>query len=244
MEDSKRVDALLTSFFIFDTMIPNKKINFPLLTGPFKGSTVLLLALFLGYSQSLFSASIPPLPPDSSDVLKEQWRYCGDPFLMDLACVDSVSVGMLLHPLIAQARTFYGLRDIEGSGHEPKVLMFFHETGNTKIKNDESAWCSVFMGYCAKKQGFQFSKYMNARSWLNVGDTVSKPQPGDVVVFWREKKDSWKGHVSIYIGKSVDGKELYCLGGNQNDEVCIQTYDAETVLGFRRITSKPLVSGK
>jgi uncharacterized protein (TIGR02594 family) len=238
------IGSLLTSFFIFDTMIQNKKINFPLLHSRVMRRAVLPLVLFLWYGQMVFAASISNVPPDSSAALKQQWRYCGDPFLMDLACIDSVGVDMLLHPLIAQARTFYGLRDIEGSSHEPKVLMFFHETGNTKIKNDESAWCSVFMGFCAKKQGLQFSKYMNARSWLNVGDTVSNPQPGDVVVFWREKKDSWKGHVSIYLGKSADGKELYCLGGNQNDEVCIQTYEAETVLGFRRIKAKPLVSGK
>lgn len=211
------------------------------------GLMLLLLVTCILNTQMLFANPVFKCqwsPPDSTEILKEQWKYCGDSYLMDLVCLDSIGHGMLTHPLIIQAKQFYGLRDIEGKEHEPQVIMFFHETGNTKIYNDEAAWCSVFMGYCAKQKGYQYSKYMNARSWLSVGDSTNHPEPGDIVVFWREKKESWKGHVSIYLGKSTSTNEIYCLGGNQNDEVCIQTYPAENVLGFRRIKPMELISGK
>jgi len=212
----------------------------------FKWKLLLLVTCLLNI-QTLFATTelkYKLSPPDSTEILREQWKYCGDTYLMDLVCLDSIGHGMLTHPLIAQAKQFYGVRDIEGKENEPQVIMFFHETGNTKVNSDEAAWCSVFMGYCAKQKGYQYSKYMNARSWLNVGDSIGQPEPGDIVIFWREKKESWKGHVSIYLGKSASTNEIYCLGGNQNDEVCIQTYPVENVLGFRRIKPMELISGK
>ena len=79
-------------------------------------------------------------------------------------------------------------------------------------------------------------KYTNnalARSWLNVGQAVDKPQPGDIVIFWRETMDSCKGHVAIWLGETSDG--VICLGGNQGDSVCIGVSEKNTVLGYRRL---------
>ena len=40
------------------------------------------------------------------------------------------------------------------------------------------------------------------------------------------------GHVSFVVGKSPDGKALYMLGGNQNDEVNVSRYDRDVWEGF------------
>ncbi len=37
------------------------------------------------------------------------------------------------------------------------------------------------------------------------------------MVFWREKKEGWKGHVGFYSGESSDAYLI--LGGNQSDSV-------------------------
>lgn len=174
---------------------------------------------------------------DSAEV-NEFWRYCGDPFLMDLACVGDIHDSILEIPIINEARKHYGLRDIEGSLHEQRVLEFFRSMGYQSVKEDEVSWCSVFIGSCAKNIGLEYTKLATARSWLNIGEPVSQPVPGDIVVFWRENPNSWKGHVSIYLGQNPETKEVYALGGNQNDEVCILTYDSDTVLGFRRLNPK------
>jgi len=85
------------------------------------------------------------------------------------------------------------------------------------------------------KAGLHRSKKLNARSWLNIGEEVKEPQAGDVVIFWRESKNSWKGHVAIYVNHSENKKYINCLGGNQSNKVCIRAYKAEQLLGFRRL---------
>jgi uncharacterized protein (TIGR02594 family) len=91
------------------------------------------------------------------------------------------------------------------------------------------------VGYCAKKAGFNYRIKPTAKSWLEVGQKISEPQPGDVVIFWREDPNSWKGHVSIYIGTDEETNEIICLGGNQDDQVCFRRYDSSSVLGYRRL---------
>ncbi len=52
---------------------------------------------------------------------------------------------------------------------------------------------------------------------LVLGLPIDIPEFGDVVVFWRERRDSWKGHVGFFHGFSQDGTRVYCLGGNQGN---------------------------
>jgi peptidoglycan hydrolase-like protein with peptidoglycan-binding domain len=68
-----------------------------------------------------------------------------------------------------------------------------------------------------------------------VGKPVANPKPGDIVVFWRESPQSWKGHVGFFMGFNQDGSKVFSLGGNQGDSVSIKAYDAGKVLGFRRV---------
>ena len=138
-------------------------------------------------------------------------------------------------PLIREASVFFGLQEIPGDQHQQQILTFFKETGHKDIRTDEDAWCSAFVAYCAKKSGLTYSKKATAKSWLNVGKAVTDPQPGDLVVFWREDPNSWKGHVAIYLGKDENAHEVICLGGNQNDEVNVSSYSEANVLGYRRL---------
>lgn len=201
-------------------------------------SVLLLLSGFSFAKKDVrFTIHADSLEADSSSI-NEKWRYCGDPFLMDLACVDQIHDTLLSIPLISEARKHYGVRDIIGASHEQKVLDFFRAVGNYNVKEDEVSWCSVFVGACAKNVGLEYTKLATARSWLNIGVPITEPQPGDIVVFWREDPNSWKGHVSIYLGKNPETNEVYALGGNQNDEVCILTYNLDTVLGYRRLNPK------
>jgi uncharacterized protein (TIGR02594 family) len=86
-----------------------------------------------------------------------------------------------------------------------------------------------------KKFFFFFKKKATAKSWMEVGKEVKNPLPGDVVIFWRDDKNSWKGHAAIYIGKDEAGN-IICIGGNQDDEVNIGYYSGDHVVGYRRLT--------
>ncbi len=128
-----------------------------------------------------------------------------------------------------------GTEEIAGDEHNPEVLKYAKDTKINGITNDEIAWCSTFVNWVAWKSGLQYSGKPNARSWLNVGTKVISPEPGDVVVFWRESPESWKGHVGIFLGLSPDRKRVYCLGGNQGNRVSVSAYRLNTVLSYQRL---------
>jgi uncharacterized protein (TIGR02594 family) len=137
--------------------------------------------------------------------------------------------------LIEVAFSQYGVKEIVGKKHNPVVVNYFKEIGFKQIDNDETPWCSAFINWCALKSGLEknMSKKLNARSWLKVGNEIKDPVLGDIVIFWRENKDGWKGHVGIYINE--DSKNINVLGGNQGNEVCIKPYPKDRLLGYRRL---------
>lgn len=136
--------------------------------------------------------------------------------------------------MISVALSQIGIKEIPGSQDNPEVLKYFSEIGfdGEKLK-DETAWCSAFVNWVAKKSNRKYSKKLNARSWLKVGTPTSSPQMGDVAVFWRESPKSWKGHVGFFIREERDS--VWVLGGNQNNQVCIAPYPKKRLLSYQRI---------
>ncbi len=140
--------------------------------------------------------------------------------------------------LIQTALGEYGVKEISGRQDNPEVLKYFNIIGfdGSKLK-DETAWCSAFVNWVAKISGYEHSGKLNARSWLSVGQHVGTTgdgfQLGDIAIFWRERPDSWKGHVAFPINQI--GGWIFCLGGNQSNRVCIQAYPASRLLEYRRL---------
>lgn len=137
-----------------------------------------------------------------------------------------------------------GVKEQKGTKNNPKILNYAKETGFDWIKDDETPWCSVFINWCCLKAGLPRTKKANARSWLSLGKPVKDPVPGDIVIFWRDNPSSWKGHVGIFIGYSVDHSKIFTLGGNQRNTVSIQGYSSDKLLGFRRLSEEVLVIPK
>lgn len=127
-----------------------------------------------------------------------------------------------------------GVKEISGPEANPRIIQYARDCG-IHYTSDETAWCSVFMNWVAQKAGLERTNKATARSWLNVGIPVSDPEPGDVVVFWRGSRDSWQGHVGIYTGPSTNNSRIYCLGGNQGNEVSITAKSHDRILGYRRL---------
>ncbi|MDY8137550.1 TIGR02594 family protein [Aquimarina sp. 2201CG5-10] len=133
-----------------------------------------------------------------------------------------------------KALSQFGIKEITGENDNPEVLKYFNELGfdGEKLK-DETAWCSAFVNWCCKTTGYPYSGKLNARSWLNIGNETTLPKLGDIAVFWRENKNSWKGHVAFFIRETKDF--VYVLGGNQNNRVNIKAYPKNRVLQFRTL---------
>lgn len=128
----------------------------------------------------------------------------------------------------------YGLQEIKGNKHAQKIINYFKDAGHSWVKDDETPWCSAFVNSVLKRAGLEYSKKLNAVSWLNVGDPVSDPKIGDIVVFWRKFKGSGYGHVGFYINETET--HIRVLGGNQSNQVNIQLYPKSRLLGYQRIS--------
>ena len=137
--------------------------------------------------------------------------------------------------------THYALKELQGKeANTPEILKFFAEIGHKWVKTDETAWCAATVNYVLKMAGFPYTGKLDARSFLNLGERVSVPKPlgssnefVDLVVFWRESVDSWKGHVGFFIKER--GNLIYTLGGNQSNQIKISAYDRGRLLEYRRI---------
>ena len=136
-----------------------------------------------------------------------------------------------------------GQKEISGPQDNPTIVNYAKEAGFDWVNDDETPWCSIFVNWVAKKAGLKDNGKANARSWLLEGLNVdASPEPGDVVIFWRESPDSWLGHVGFFLGFSIDSERVYCLGGNQGNQVSVSAYSFENVLGFRRLMSSGIIA--
>lgn len=135
--------------------------------------------------------------------------------------------------LLKVALSQYGIEEVPGDSDNSVIVNYFSEIGHDWVKNDETAWCSAFVNWCAKIANYEYTGKLNARSWLEIGWEVKHPSPGDLVILWRSSPDSWKGHVGFYI--SHDDDNVYVLGGNQGNQVKVSAYSRSRLLCYRRL---------
>ena len=123
-----------------------------------------------------------------------------------------------------------GTTEIIGKDHNPRVLEY-HQATNLRASTDETPWCAAFVNWVLMQAGYRGTRSAAARSFLNWGIAADQASMGCIVVFRRGTK-AWQGHVGFYLGKDQHGN-IQCLGGNQSNQVCLASYPAEDVLGYR-----------
>lgn len=120
-----------------------------------------------------------------------------------------------------------GVKEIKGSKHNPRVIYYHSFTG--RYSTDEVAWCGSFIAMCMSVNHYILPKYgERAKTWATYGKSVSSPTIGSIAV----KSRTGGGHVCIVIGSDSKGN-LYCVGGNQGDEVNIKLYPKNAFIDFR-----------
>jgi uncharacterized protein (TIGR02594 family) len=107
------------------------------------------------------------------------------------------------------------------------------KTGGVNLDPATTAWCAAFVNATLAKSGQQGTGSNMARSFLDWGQGVDQPQPGDIGVLPRGDANGPYGHVGFVKGLNPDGT-VALLAGNQGDAVSVQNYPADQFLGFRR----------
>ena len=131
------------------------------------------------------------------------------------------------------AEGYLGLEEYPAARHNPAIIKMFADSGNAWVQDDETSWCAAFVGSVLAQCGLTGTRKLNARSYMDYGTSVplENAQKGDIVVFWRESKTSWKGHVAFY--SHHDDNYIYVLGGNQGNKVSVARYARDRLLGVR-----------
>jgi uncharacterized protein (TIGR02594 family) len=141
--------------------------------------------------------------------------------------VKPLNLAMIKFPKVAPwmktAMGEQGQMEISGPKANPRIIEY-HKASGFDAKDDSgkyNAWCASFVSWVIKQHGDTPPKdAMRALSWENFGKPVTKPTFGVIGI----KKRDGGGHVAFVVGRSRDGRYLYMLGGNQNDEVNISRY--------------------
>jgi len=123
-------------------------------------------------------------------------------------------------------------------GDQQAALNEYLTNGGQRLDPATTAWCAAFVDATLRQSGGQGTGKLNARSYMDWGQGVDTPQQGDVAVFSRGDPNGWQGHVGFYDGTNPDGT-IRVLGGNQGDSVKISSYDAGSLLGYRRANGAP-----
>ena len=133
-----------------------------------------------------------------------------------------------MHPLdIAAAQI--GLNETTKAA----ALTDYLHNGGVNLDPATTAWCAAFVNATLAQSGQKGTGSNMARSFLDWGQAVDQPQPGDIAVFSRGDPNGPYGHVGFFQGYNPDGT-IRVLGGNQGDAVGVSSYSPNALLGFRR----------
>lgn len=116
-----------------------------------------------------------------------------------------------------------GAGEIGGNNRGPFVRKYL----NGKAPEGTS-WCAAFISWCYAQHpaGIPFPYAVSARTllaefkkrgWAHEPGSAYRPQPGDIVVWWRERLAGWKGHAGL-VHHLRDGV-LYTIEGNRSPKV-------------------------
>ena len=119
----------------------------------------------------------------------------------------------------ASAELDAGAQEIGENNKGPFVEKYMD--GHAPVGN---SWCMAFCSWCMLKAAEEikvlpYPYFVSARQAFNhykknglVENDPKKAMPGDIIFYWRESPNSWKGHAGIVF--SNDGKEIISIEGN------------------------------
>lgn len=139
----------------------------------------------------------------------------------------------IVPPWLPIALAELGEKEVPGSGNNPRIVDY-HQATSLKATTDITPWCASFVNWCLWQSGVKGTNSAAARSFLDWGRKLGKPQLGAIAVFKRGSNPA-QGHVGFAL--DVRNGYVYLLGGNQSDLVCISLYAESQLLDYRWPTS-------
>ena len=128
-----------------------------------------------------------------------------------------------------------GVRELSGAATNAPRILTYHSCTGLGATDDETPWCSSFMCWVMEQSGFTSTRSAASLSWLRWGRELDAPVRGCVVIYERVDRNGAiipnRGHVGLWLGEN--GTVTHTLGGNQRDQVGINSYMTDRVVGYR-----------
>lgn len=124
-------------------------------------------------------------------------------------------------PHLAYLTARIGVREVKGAKHNPLIVAWGKAAGIGWWNNDEDAWCAVADNGSIVAVGGKGTASAMARSFANprYGTRLAYPVRGAVFVVPRPSGGPGAGHTGFVEQQSADGKTLYVVNGNVEDQV-------------------------
>lgn len=140
-----------------------------------------------------------------------------------------------------------GAGEVGGNNSGPWVKKYLAPAG----LGEGESWCASFVSWCylqasgGDRHAMPFAycpgarnllEEFKAKGWASGPKSGYGPQPGDIVVWWRESLSSWYGHVG-FVHQVKDGM-LYTIEGNKSPNVQGFSYvlsRMDKLLGFGHV---------
>jgi uncharacterized protein (TIGR02594 family) len=125
-----------------------------------------------------------------------------------------------------------GQKEIVGPRHNPRIIEY-HAATSGKFSTDEVPWCASFINWVGRMAGMEVTNSALASSWdkYNVGGTDSG-EVGDIVTL---RHPSGGRHVALLNKPYKKGDHTFeALGGNQNNQVKLSTYNSSEIVSIRK----------
>jgi len=136
------------------------------------------------------------------------------------------------------AQKYEGTKEVKGPASNPIILGWLHGPGKGKgwVKGDDTPWCGAFMAGVFTEAGQARiipAEPLRAKAWASVGQALDDPREGAIAVLPRTAKGNPDAaHVALVV--SFNEHTLWCLGGNQGDEVNVSTFKRRNADGSER----------
>lgn len=128
-----------------------------------------------------------------------------------------------------------GTQEITGDAQHSQRVLQYHACTGLGATTDETPWCSSFLCWVMDQCNVTSTRSAASLSWLRWGKELKSPVRGCVVIFERMGKNGQvipnRGHVALWLGQQ--GRITYVLGGNQRNQVGVNAYRTDRIIGYR-----------
>lgn len=125
-------------------------------------------------------------------------------------------------------------KEISGPGSNPNIKHVYSSVDGlgpiNRLDDSTTSWCACMANYIIQLAGGRGTRSPLARSFIDWGRELLKPEIGCIAVLKRGAI-AWQAHTGFVVW--FNDNYIWLLAGNQSDDFCIRRFNRAEVISFR-----------